>query len=120
MSDKLSKVIRYLMLPLLCAAVIVCYFPTLTSAFHLDDFEIVLNNNLTDAPVLPLIKKYPTRWLVFFSYWLNLRPAVTGFFARFCSPEEAPPLKFGISRLGISSMPYDHAVAYSRSSPLLL
>ncbi|MBR5624001.1 tetratricopeptide repeat protein [bacterium] len=90
MSDKLSKVIRYLMLPLLCAAVIVCYFPTLTSAFHLDDFEIVLNNNLTDAPVLPLIKKYPTRWLVFFSYWLNLRPAVTGFFARFCSPEEAP------------------------------
>ena len=36
------------------------------------------------------------------------------------SPEEDPPLKFGIRRFGISSIPYDHAVAYSRSSPLSL
>lgn len=90
MSDKLSKAIKCLMLPLLLAAVAACYFPALSSSLHLDDFEIVQNNNLMDCPVLPLIKKYPTRWLVFLTYWLNLRPAVTEFFARFYSPEEAP------------------------------
>ncbi len=36
------------------------------------------------------------------------------------APEDAPPLKFGIIRFGVSSMPYDQAVAYSRSSPLSL
>ena len=34
------------------------------------------------------------------------------------SQDEAPPLKLGISKLGISLIPYDQAVAYSRSSPL--
>ena len=118
MSDKLSKALKYLMLPLLLLAVALCYFPALTSAFHLDDFEIVLNNNLVDSPVLPLVKKYPTRWLVFLTYWLNLRPSVTELFARFSSPEEAPLVSLHSFNLVIHAL--NAWLVYLISLPLFL
>ena len=83
MSEKITKIIKCLVPPLLLAAIVAVYFPTLTSSYHLDDFEIIVGNNLVDARLLPLIKKYPTRWLVFLSYWICLRPSVTETLGKF-------------------------------------
>ena len=85
----MTKAIKYLIFPLLLAAILLAYYPSIDSSYHLDDFETIVANDLVDAPLVPLIKKYPTRWLVFLSYWVSLRPAVTDFIGKIFAPESA-------------------------------
>ena len=85
----MTKAIKYLIFPLLLAAILLAFYPSIDSSYHLDDFETIVVNDLVDAQLLPLIKKYPTRWLVFLSYWFSLRPAVTDFVGKFFAPESA-------------------------------
>jgi len=70
----MTKAIKYLIFPLLLAAILLAYYPSIDSSYHLDDFETIVANDLVDAQLFPLIKKYPTRWLVFLSYWFSLGP----------------------------------------------
>ena len=85
----MTKAIKYLIFPLLLAAILLAYYPSIDSSYHLDDFETIVVNDLVDAQLFPLIKKYPTRWLVFLSYWFSLRPAVTDFVGKIFTPESA-------------------------------
>ena len=114
----MAKALKYLLLPLLLVVVFFAYYEALPSSYHLDDFDVIVNNNLVDAPILPLVKKYPTRFLVFFTYWLNLRPSVTDFFARFYEPEQAPLVSLHLFNLFIHAL--NSWLIYLISLPLLL
>lgn len=85
----MTKAIKYLIFPLLLAAILLAYYPSIDSSYHLDDFETIVENDLVDAQLVPLIKRYPTRWLVFLSYWVSLRPAVTDIVGKVFPPESA-------------------------------
>ena len=85
----MTKAIKYLIFPLLLAAILLAYYPSVDSSYHLDDFETIVVNDLMDAPLVPLIRKYPTRWLVFLSYWVSLRPAVTDIVGKVFRSESA-------------------------------
>ena len=78
-----------------------------------------MKRNMVIAPIYigPAVKGCGPQYRgICLSVWRRLGwPALLSSFAVSESissaPDDAPPLKFGISRLGISLMPYDHAVA---------
>ena len=95
----MTKAIKYLIFPLLLAAILLAYYPSVDSSYHLDDFETIVVNDLMDAPLVPLIRKYPTRWLVFLSYWVSLRPAVTDIVGKVFQIRERPARLFASLQL---------------------
>lgn len=114
----MTKAIKYLIFPLLLAAILLAYYPSIDSSYHLDDFEIIVSNNLVDAHVGSLIRKYPTRWLVFLSYWLSLRPSVTDLIGRIFSPESAQLVSLHIFNLFLHAL--NSWLVYLITIPLLL
>ena len=114
----MTKALKYFLLPFIFLCVLVAYYPTLTSSFHLDDFEIIVLNDLVDAKVLPLIKKYPTRWLVFLSYWLCLRPWVLDLCSKIVPPESAQLFSLHVFNLILHSL--NSWLIYLISLPLVL
>ncbi len=67
---------------LLAAGVLLVYWPALSSSFHLDDFDTIVNTNLPFISPWKLLQQYPTRWLVFLTFYANAHLGgmdVTGF-----------------------------------------
>ena len=114
----MKKALKYLLPLLIFLCVLAAYYPTLTSSFHLDDFEIIGINDLVDAKILPLIKKYPTRWLVFLSYWLCLRPGVLELCSKIVPAESAQFFSLHFFNLILHSL--NAWLVYLISLPLLL
>ena len=100
----MTKAVKYLIFPLLLAAILAAYYPGIDSSYHLDDFETIVMNDLVDAQIIPLIRKYPTRWLVFLSYWFSLRPQVTDLVGKVFHQENTTSIRFfniiGLGRIG--------------------
>ncbi|MBO7543285.1 tetratricopeptide repeat protein [bacterium] len=114
----MTKAFKYLVFPLLLLAILLAYYPSVASSYHLDDFEIIVANDLVDAKLIPLIKKYPTRWLVFLSYWLSLRPAVTDVVGKVFTPESARLVSLHLFNFFLHAL--NSWLVYLISLPLLL
>ena len=114
----MTKAIKYLIFPLLLAAILLAYYPSISSSYHLDDFETIVVNDLVDAQIIPLIKKYPTRWLVFLSYWFSLRPAVTDFIGKIFTLESAQLISLHLFNFFLHAL--NAWLVYLISVPLLL
>ena len=112
------KAVKYLIFPLILAAILLAYYPSIDSSYHLDDYDVLLGNNLVDTQIFPLVKHYPTRWLVFLSYWLNLRPAVTDLTGKIFTPESAQLVSLHLFNLLLHAL--NSWLVYLISVPLLL
>ncbi|MBR6462735.1 hypothetical protein IKS73_06280, partial [bacterium] len=114
----MTKAVKYLIFPLLLAAILAAYYPGIDSSYHLDDFETIVMNDLVDAQIIPLIRKYPTRWLVFLSYWFSLRPQVTDLVGKVFSPESAQLVSLHLFNFFVHAL--NAWLVYLITLPLLL
>lgn len=57
----------------IAAVSVLTYLPSFESAFHLDDIESIVNSNIKASSPYEIIKRYPTRWLVFLSFHANAK-----------------------------------------------
>ena len=52
---------------------ILTFLPSLNSSFHLDDYESIVSSNIKVVSPYEIIKRYPTRWLVFLTFQANAK-----------------------------------------------
>ena len=58
---------------IIAAISVLTYLPSFNSSFHLDDYESIESSNIKVASPYEIIKRYPTRWLVFLTFQANAK-----------------------------------------------
>ena len=58
---------------IIAAISVLTYLPSFNSSFHLDDYESIESSNIKAVSPYEIIKRYPTRWLVFLTFQTNAK-----------------------------------------------
>ena len=58
---------------IIAAISVLTYLPSFNSSFHLDDYESIESSNIKAVSPYEIIKRYPTRWLVFLTFQANAK-----------------------------------------------
>jgi len=75
MFKNISKKIKYSQ-QIICLTVIsvIAYLPSFNSSFHFDDFNTFANPDFVAIHFVDIIKQFPTRWITYYTFKLNLFP----------------------------------------------